>query len=60
MELLRCLQCGKVLGEAEILDGIFKKICPRCKSLNEWEFIFDTFIINNKIKIKHKLIQKLK
>lgn len=60
MEKLRCLQCGKVLGEAEILEGIFKKICPRCKSLNEWEFILATSIVNNKIKIKHKLIQTLK
>lgn len=59
LEKLRCLECGKVLGEAEIITGKFKKICPKCKSMNEWDFIEIVSLMENKFTVERKLIQRV-
>ena len=30
--------CGKLLFEGEIRDGVIEKVCPRCKVMNKFEF----------------------
>ncbi len=35
MEKIRCKQCGKILMEAEG-QATIKKICPKCKTRNEF------------------------
>jgi len=59
MEKLRCLGCAKVLGEAEIAVGTFKKICPKCKALNSWQFIETTFLMGNEFSVSRRLVQKV-
>ena len=31
---IRCSNCRALLLEANLKDGIIKKICPRCKTIN--------------------------
>lgn len=36
---LRCLDCGKKLGEfLGIVKGTLWQKCPRCKEVKRWEF----------------------
>lgn len=59
MEKLRCLNCAKVVGEAEITTGTLRKICPKCKSVNMWDFVEITSLSDNKFSTVRSLIQKL-